>query len=123
MIQPLRMHGVPRLNHGLFVRGKVCGPGRFGSEMNLKTVAIVASGLVSGGVLATGAYWYASPYLAVNSIREAIAQKDGSRFNQYVDYPQVREDLKAYVVTSLTQAATEESTPPDNARITLSFPI
>ena len=109
MIEPLRMHGVPWLNHGLFVQGMVCGSGRFGRDMNLKTVAIVASGLVSGGVLATGAYWYASPYLAVNSIREAIAQKDGSRFNQYVDYPQVREDLKAYVVTSLTQAATEES--------------
>ena len=109
MIEPLRMHGVPWLNHGLFVQGMVCGPARFGREMNLKTVAIVASGLVSGGVLATGAYWYASPNLAVNSIREAIAQKDGSRFNQYVDYPQVREDLKAYVVTSLTQAATEES--------------
>ncbi|AII43730.1 hypothetical protein KR100_10200 [Synechococcus sp. KORDI-100] len=77
--------------------------------MYLKTVAIVALGLVSGGVLATGSYWYASPYLAVNSIREAIAQKDGSRFNQYVDYPQVREDLKAYVITRLTEAATEES--------------
>ena len=109
MIQPLRMHPLRRLNHGVFVQSNVSGYGRFGRKMNLKTVAIVASGLISGGVLATGAYWYASPYLAVNSIREAIQQKNGSRFNQYVDYPQLREDLKAYVVTSLTQAATEES--------------
>ncbi|RPF83411.1 MAG: DUF2939 domain-containing protein [Synechococcus sp. TMED20] len=103
------MHPVRWLNHEVFVQSNVSGHARFGRVMNLKTVAIVASGLISGGVLATGSYWYASPYLAVNSIREAIQQKDGSRFNQYVDYPQLREDLKAYVVTSLTQAATEES--------------
>ena len=107
--QALRMHASCRKIHSFCVQGKVNGHGRFGRKMNLKTVAIVASGLISGGVLATGSYWYASPYLAVNSIREAIQQKDGSRFNQYVDYPQLREDLKAYVVTSLTQAATEES--------------
>ena len=77
--------------------------------MNLRTAAVVASGLISGGVLATGAYWYASPYLAVNSIREAIAQKDGERLNQYVDYPQLRDDLKAYVVSSLRQAAADAS--------------
>ena len=103
------MHAGCRKIHSFCVQGNVNGHGRFGRKMNLKTVAIVASGLISGGVLATGSYWYASPYLAVNSIREAIQQKDGSRFNQYVDYPQLREDLKAYVVTSLTQAATEES--------------
>ena len=77
--------------------------------MNLRTAAVVASGLISGGVLAAGAYWYASPYLAVNSIREAIAQKDGERLNQYVDYPQLRDDLKAYVVSSLRQAASDPS--------------
>ena len=103
------MHAGCRKIHSFCVQGNVNGHGRFGRKMNLKTVAIVASGLISGGVLATGSYWYASPYLAVNSIREAIQQKDGSRFNQYVDYPQLREDLKAYVVTSLTQAATEVS--------------
>ena len=76
--------------------------------MNLKTVAIVAS---TGLWRRVGdrCLLVCQPLSAVNSIREAIAQKDGSRFNQYVDYPQVREDLKAYVVTSLTQAATEES--------------
>ena len=75
----------------------------------MKSAAIIASGLVAGGLIATGSYWYASPYLAVNSIREAIENKDGERLNQYVDYPRLREDLKAYVVSSLTQAAAEES--------------
>lgn len=75
----------------------------------MKTAAIVASGLIAGGLIATGSYWYASPYLAVNSIRESIESKDGQRFNQYVDYPQLRDDLKAYVVSSLTQAIAAES--------------
>jgi hypothetical protein len=46
-------------------------------------------------VLALGAWWYWSPHLAVRSMLEAAQQRDAERFNRYVDYPRVRESLKA----------------------------
>ena len=58
--------------------------------MRARTIA--AAVLV--GLLALGAWWYASPYVAMRSTLEAAQQRDAERFNRYVDYPRVRENLK-----------------------------
>jgi hypothetical protein len=57
---------------------------------------LALAGLVVA-TLALGAWWYWSPYLAMRSILEAAQQRDADRFNRYVDYPRVRESLKAQV--------------------------
>lgn len=40
------------------------------------------------------AYWYWSPLLAMRSMRAAAEARDADEFNQYVDYPKLRESLK-----------------------------
>jgi hypothetical protein len=41
------------------------------------------------------AYWYWSPYLAVRELRKAAMNADAGRFNEHVDFPKVRDSLKA----------------------------
>ena len=50
--------------------------------------AIVLSIAVVGG------YWYYSPYLAIKSMHAAAQKKDAETFNDYVDYPKLRESFK-----------------------------
>jgi hypothetical protein len=45
-------------------------------------------------IAALGSYWYFSPYLALNHMRTAIKERDADAFNDYVDYPKLRESLK-----------------------------
>lgn len=58
----------------------------------MKSRAIAAA--VLAAVLALGAWWYGSPYVAMRSMLEAAQQRDAARFNRQVDYPRVRESLK-----------------------------
>lgn len=50
--------------------------------------------LAAVAVAAIAAYWYWSPLLAMSSMRDAAQKKDADAFNQYVDYPKLRESLK-----------------------------
>jgi hypothetical protein len=54
----------------------------------LATAAIV----IAAGI---AAYWYWSPYLAVRELRDAALNADAVRFNEHVDFPRVRDSLKA----------------------------
>jgi hypothetical protein len=45
-------------------------------------------------VVAVGPYWYWSPYIAMRSMQAAAHKHDADAFNQYVDYPKLRESLK-----------------------------
>lgn len=45
-------------------------------------------------ILAIGAYWYWSPFLAIRDMQAAAKAKDANTFNTHVDYPRVRESLK-----------------------------
>lgn len=54
---------------------------------SLKALLVVA-------VLALGAYWYWSPYLALNSMKAAVEARNADDFNLRVDFPRVRESLK-----------------------------
>ena len=58
---------------------------------NKKTVVI-------GGIVVIGAaftYYLVSPFLAINGLLNAIASRNGDAANKYLDYPVLRENLKA----------------------------
>lgn len=58
--------------------------------MNKKMRIALAALLVVLGV-----WFYCTPYLAVNSMRSAAEGKNAAKFSGYVDFPAVKEDLKA----------------------------
>ena len=53
--------------------------------------ALIGIGLA---IAAVGAYWYWSPVLDMRSMKASAEKKDADAFNQYVDYPKLRESLK-----------------------------
>ena len=60
--------------------------------MSISKRSITSAAVVIAAAIA--AYWYWSPYIAMNSIREAAKQGDAENFNRRVDYPKLRESLK-----------------------------
>ncbi len=61
-------------------------------NINLGRAALLTLG---AAVLAAAAYWYASPYLAIRQLQTAAQNGDAQAFNERVDYPRVRDSLKA----------------------------
>ena len=59
-------------------------------------------------LLALGAYVVAGPYLAINGIREALAEQDTAKLEKHVDFPALRVSLKAQVEDSLARRAGSE---------------
>lgn len=57
-----------------------------------KRLLAAAAIVIAAGI---AAYWYWSPYLAVRALREAAIKADAARFNEHVDFPRVRDSLKA----------------------------
>ena len=45
--------------------------------------------------LVAGVYYIASPYLAINRLRDGFLSKNADQVSKYIDYPTLREDLKA----------------------------
>lgn len=62
-------------------------------------------------VLAVAAYWYWSPLLAMHQMREAARAGDADTFNDYVDYPRLRDSLKGQFSSRLTQQMASEPEP------------
>lgn len=60
--------------------------------MTVNTKGLVATIVVV--VASVGGYWYYSPYLAIKSMHKAAQAKDADAFNDYVDYPKLRESFK-----------------------------
>lgn len=52
--------------------------------------------------IATGAYWYGSPYLAIHQMKSAADKGDADTFNEHVDYPRLRESLKGQLTALMT---------------------
>lgn len=58
----------------------------------MKTKALFAAiVLFFAGV---GAYWYFSPHIALQSMQSAAKARDADTFNEYVDFPALRESMK-----------------------------
>lgn len=58
---------------------------------SMKRVVVIVS-LV---LLAAAAYWFWSPLLALRQMQTAARAMDGAAFNERVDYPRLRESVKA----------------------------
>jgi hypothetical protein len=58
------------------------------------TVKAVISAMVLAVGVGVGAYGYYAPIMAMQGMQAAAEQRDADTFNQYVDYPQLRESLK-----------------------------
>lgn len=55
------------------------------------------------GALAVAAYWYWSPLLTLYQMYIAVQKGDAKAFNQHVDYPRLRENLKKEYSDKLTK--------------------
>jgi Protein of unknown function (DUF2939) len=51
-------------------------------------------GSIFGGIIVSGAWLYATPYLAVRGMRAAAEARDAAALSAYVDFPAVRESVK-----------------------------
>lgn len=61
--------------------------------------------------LAVAVYWYWSPFLAMHQMREAARAGDADTFNDYVDYPRLRESLKGQFSSRLTEKMASDPEP------------
>jgi hypothetical protein len=68
-----------------------------GTNMKRSTLAIVI-GVV---VVAMAVTSYASPYLTLREMRTAIAEKDANAFSSHVDFPALRESVRAQVMIAM----------------------
>ena len=62
--------------------------------MNIKISKSVLFAILAV-ILTIGASWYWSPFLAIKQMQSAAKVGDADTFNDYVDYPRLRESLKA----------------------------
>ncbi|HVW51316.1 MAG TPA: DUF2939 domain-containing protein [Trinickia sp.] len=67
-----------------------------------KPVAAVVTG-VAIVVLVLVVLIYASPYLVLGRVRDAVQQRDAQMIDRYVDYPALRESLKQQVTQMLSR--------------------
>jgi hypothetical protein len=59
-------------------------------------------------LLALTGYVAAGPYLAINGIRQALAEQDTGKLEKHVDFPALRVSIKAQVEDSLARRAGSE---------------
>jgi hypothetical protein len=69
--------------------------------MTAKSKGLLAA--IAVVVASVGGYWYYSPYLAMKAMHTAAQKKDADAFNDYVDYPKLRESFKGQVSAMVTE--------------------
>ncbi|WP_423371291.1 DUF2939 domain-containing protein [Burkholderia sp. LMG 32019] len=65
--------------------------------MKRKTLMAVAGIAITAGVATS----YASPYITMHQMRSAIADKDADSFSSHVDFPSLRESLRAQLMAMM----------------------
>lgn len=63
--------------------------------------------IIVAAVFVTAAWWYFSPYLVMLSMRSEIEARDAEAFSAHVDYPSVRESLKAQLAARVSGQASD----------------
>lgn len=64
--------------------------------------------LIVGIVIAVLTYLYASPYIALNNIKNAAQAGDSEKVSTYIDYPSVRQSLKDQMNVMVMKKVTEQ---------------
>ena len=67
---------------------------------NKKRIAITGLSLACTGVFG---YWLASPYFAIHEIKSGAQGRDADKVIKYIDFPAVRDDLKAQLIGIMTK--------------------
>lgn len=78
-----------------------------GKSNNLTAWAVAAA-----AALGIAGFWYWSPFLAMHQMADAAKSQDAETFNEYVDYPRMRESLKGQFQARM--AATMSPSSQDN---------
>jgi hypothetical protein len=65
--------------------------------------------------LSVGAHWYYSPFLAMDSMVSAAKAKDADKFNEFVDYPSLRESFKGQFSAKMAEVMGKQSSNPYSA--------
>jgi hypothetical protein len=68
--------------------------------------------LIGFALLAVVGWFFASPYLAVKNMKDAADKRDAATLSSYVNYPALKENLKASFSASMNAKATEKSDNP-----------
>jgi hypothetical protein len=68
--------------------------------------------LVGVGLLAIIGWFFVSPYLAVKNMKDAADKRDATTLSSYVNYPALKENLKANFSASMNAKAAEKSDNP-----------
>lgn len=75
--------------------------------MNKKLIGAI----IAVVIVLVGGYYYASPYLVLNSIKNAAQAGDSEKVSAYMDYPSVRQSFKdqmnAYMVKGIASKETD----------------
>ncbi len=75
------------------------------SSKSIRTAALAGALAVA----AIAAYWYWSPHLAIRNMQAAAQAKDADAFNDYVDYPKLRESFKGQFSALMTERLGEST--------------
>lgn len=75
----------------------------------------VAIGALLAIALSISAHWYYSPYIVLSSMVSAAKSKDADKFNEFVDYPSLRESFKGQFSTKLADVMGSQSSNPFSA--------
>ncbi len=70
--------------------------------MNIKISKPVLFAIFAA-IFGLGAYWYWSPFLAIRQMQSAAKAGDADTFNDFVDYPKLRESLKGQLSAVLAE--------------------
>lgn len=79
---------------------------------NRLSLSVAALLLVLVGV---GAYWYLSPYVALQRMAAAAKAKDADKFNEGVDYPRLRDSLKGQLAAQVAKTVGAQPSNPFGA--------
>lgn len=65
--------------------------------------------ILLAAALSVGAHWYYSPFLAMDSMVSAAKAKDADKFNEFVDYPSLRESFKGQFSAKMAEVMGKQS--------------
>jgi Protein of unknown function (DUF2939) len=69
---------------------------------------IIAIGVGVLALAACGGWYFGSPYYTLKSIRDAVEAKDGAAVASYVNFPELRKDLKRDLSNLIAEEAKKE---------------